>query len=161
MIFVIFGDEIPSDLPSYKHEVERKALPLLFDIYAKDEDEAEYRLLAENSSLFDVTAPGRLPKFSGTVRYIAEFEYEDGYDVLDLGQVGDTAEVWLNGKYIGARINAPYKFSLRDALIKGTNKLEILVRSNLGHRRRDLFSTFIQIPPTGIMGDISLCKYEK
>ena len=161
MIFVIFGDEIPSDLPSYKHEVERKALPLLFDIYAKDEDEAEYRLLAENSALFDVTAPGRLPKFSGTVRYVSEFEYEDGYDVLDLGQVGDTAEVWLNGKYIGARINAPYKFLLRDALIKGTNKLEILVRSNLGHRRHDLFSTFIQIPPTGIMGDISLCKYEK
>ena len=159
MLFVIFGENIPKDLPKFRHEVERMPLSLLFDIFVKNEGEQDYTLLAEKSSLIDITAPDRLPEFSGTIRYCTEFEKSDGFDVLELGQVGETAEVWLNGKYLGTRINAPYKFSLSEALIDGTNKLEILVRSNLGHRRRDSLSTFIQIPPTGILGDISLCKY--
>ena len=159
MLFVIFGENIPKDLPKFRHEVERMPLSLLFDIFVKNEGEQDYTLLAEKSPLFDITAPERLPSFSGTIRYTAKFEKVDDFSVLDLGQVGDTAEVWLNGKYLGARINAPYKFSMTEFLIEGTNELEILVRSNLGHRRRDFLSTFIQIPPTGILGDISLCKY--
>ena len=159
MLFVIFGDSVPSGLPKFKHEIERKNLPVTFDVFVKDEGEENYTLLAKNSGLFDITAPAHLPSFSGTIRYVAELEGEDGFDVLDLGQVGDTAQVWLNGEYVGARINAPYKFSLAGALKDGKNKLEILVCSNLGHRRRDFLSTFIQIPPTGILGDISLCKY--
>ena len=68
--------------------------------------------------------------------------------------------MWLNGTYLGARINAPYRFDLKPALRSGENALEILVRSNLAHRRRDKFSSYIQIPPTGIMGEIAVCKYE-
>ena len=40
------------------------------------------------------------------------------------------------------------------------NPLEVIVTSNLAHRRRDLFSTFVQIPPTGLIGDVALAKYE-
>lgn len=161
MLFVIFGGSIPKDLPKMKHRVERTTLPLLFDIYVKDEEKEDYRLLAQQSQPFDITAPDCIPKFSGTVRYTTELDRVDGFDVIDLGQVGDTAEVWLNGNYLGARINAPYKFTMTGALKNGKNKLEILVRSNPAHRRCDFLSTFIQIPPTGIMGDISLCKYSE
>jgi hypothetical protein len=74
---------------------------------------------------------------------------------FELGEVGEIAEVWLNGEYIGARINAPYKFDLSGAL-KDKNDLTVIVTSNLAHRRRDWLSTFVQIPPSGIIGEIHL-----
>ena len=96
------------------------------------------------------------------MRYRTRFESVDGFSVLDLGQVGEVAEVWLNGVSLGVRINSPYKFSLRSALSKGENELEIRVVGNLAHRRNsDRFSRYVQVPPTGILGDIALCRYAK
>ena len=54
----------------------------------------------------------------------------------------------------------PYKFDLSDALCDGENGLRIPVRSNLAHHRRDDLSKDLQIPPTGIVGDTALCRYE-
>ncbi len=161
MLFVIFGEEIPDGTPYFTYESERQELPLLFDISVMEEGEGEYRTIATRSSCFDISAPERLPHFSGSIRYKASFISREGFNVIDLGQVGEACEAWLNGKYLGARINAPYKFSMRKALMEGENELEIIVKSNLAHKRRDYFSSFIQIPPTGIIGDISLCKYSK
>jgi hypothetical protein len=50
---------------------------------------------------------------------------------------------------------------MTSALKQGENELTVVVTSNLAHRRRDWFSTYMQIPPSGIIGEISLCKYEK
>ena len=161
MLFVIFGAEIPKDTPYFTYEVQRKALPLRFDISLKEEGESQYRTVATSAECFDISAPERYPSFSGSVLYKASLEVPKGFTVLDLGQVGEVAEAYLNGKYLGARINAPYKFDLSSALQEGENSLEIVVTSNLAHRRRDLFSSFIQIPPTGIIGDVSICKYSK
>ena len=160
-LFVITGCDIPDNTPYFKYERERKSLPLLFDISVMEEGEREYRLIAKNSECFDISAPNRLPYFSGSILYESTFKADTDFTVLDLGQVGEIAQVYLNDKYIGLRINAPYKFDLKDALIKGENKLKIIVKSNLAHRRRDDLSRFIQIPPSGIIGDISLCRYEK
>lgn len=163
MIFVIFGDDIPKNTPYFTYEAKRKTLPLLFDISIKDEDDKEYRKIAENSPLFDISAPDKFPSFSGTVKYNATFNSKDVdiYTVIDLGEVGEVATVYLNGINVGTRINPPYKFSIKDALKEGENSLEIIVTSNLGHRRRDFLSTFIQISPTGILGDVAFCKYIK
>ena len=160
MLFVIFGADIPEDTPAMRYEIERRSLPLRFDIAIRDEGETAFRTIAENSELFDISSTDRYPRFSGEIRYTAKWTPEDGYTVLDLGEVGETAEVYLNGTYLGARIAAPYKFDLTPAMVAGENALEILVRSNLGHRRRDKFSSFIQIPPSGIMGEIAVCRYE-
>ncbi len=159
MIFVIFGCEIPNGTPKMMYEQEREALPIRFEIALKEEGEGEFKTIAENSECFDVSAPDRYPHFSGEIRYRATFEAKDGFDVIDLGQVGEVAEVWLNGKYLGARINAPYKFSMKNAIKQGENELEIIVKSNLAHKRPDWFSSYMQIPPSGIIGEISLCKY--
>lgn len=158
-VFVIFGEEVPEDAPPFFREVERVALPLRFEIAVKEEGKDEFCAVAEDSELFDLSAPDRDPYFSGLVRYRATFTARAGFDVLDLGEVGETAEVTLNGVPVGVRINAPYKFRLADALRDGENELEVLVRSNAGHRRRDKFSTYIQMPPTGILGEIALCRY--
>ena len=172
MIFVIFGTEIPEGTPKFSYESQRISFPLTFDISVKNEGKISYRKIASDSELFDISAPARYPDFSGDILYEANFTAQDGtitygaltadgFTVIDLGQVGETAQVWLNGTYLGARITAPYKFSLRDALKNGENHLKIVVKSNLAHKRRDFLSTFIQIPPTGILGDIALCKYDK
>lgn len=161
MLFVIFGEEPMEGIPAMTYEAERKPLDLRFDISVKEEGEAEFRTVADNSELFDISAPSGMPYFSGEIRYVTELDSDGDFTVIDLGEVGETAELWLNGEYIGARINAPYKFDLSGALKDGKNALEIIVRSNLAHRRRDKFSSFIQISPSGIMGDIALCRYEK
>ena len=159
MLFVIFGDEIEDNVPKLTYETERRILPLTFDIAIKEEGEENYRLIAKNSPCFDISAPDKFPEFSGFIRYTTTFLGDSELTVLDLGQVGEVAKVLLNGVDIGTRICAPYKFSMCDALKEGENTLEITVTSNLGHRRRDFLSTFIQIPPTGIIGDIAICKY--
>lgn len=161
MLFVVFGEKAPDDAPYYSFEVERKELPLRFDISIKEEGSEDFVTIAENSPCFDISSPDRYPHFSGSICYETTFTGDFDFTVLDLGQVGEVAEVYLNGKHVGTRINAPYKFSLRDALSQGENKLKIIVTSNLAHRRRDDLSFYMQIPPSGIIGDISLCKYSK
>ena len=159
MLMAIFGCEIPAEAHEMSYEVARAVLPLRFDISILNEGEKELTLIAENSALFDISAPDKYPTFSGTVRYEATFVSDSEFDVLDLGQVGEACQAWLNGKDLGVRINSPYKFTVKDALYRGENRLIVEVKSNLGHRRRDLFSSFIQIPPTGLIGDVCLCKY--
>ncbi len=159
LLFVVFGDEIPKDIPYMKRESWRMKCNILFDVSLLEECKDEPQLIAKASSLFDITAPDKCPEYSGKVIYEGSFEAEDGFDVIDLGQVGEVAEVWLNGTYLGARINAPYKFSMKGAIKEGENKLKVEVTSGLGHRRRDWLSSYMQISPTGLLGDIYLCKY--
>ncbi|MBQ9761073.1 MAG: hypothetical protein IJW16_06970 [Clostridia bacterium] len=159
MLFICFGTEIPAGTPIFSVETARHPLSACYDISIRDEEETEFSILAQNSELFDIS--DRDPRFSGEVRYEAKIDLDPDYTVLDLGEVGEVAEAWLNGQYLGARIAAPYKFSLRDAKKDGENHLTVLVKSNLAHRRRDDFSKYLQIPPTGIIGDVALCKYEK
>ena len=161
MLFFVFGGQIPEGTPELPREAERRALDLRFDISVRDEGEAEFRPLAENAEPFDITAPDMLPEFSGEVLYRAKFQAEPAFAVLDLGFVGETAEVRVNGVPAGLRINAPYKFDLSAGLRSGENQLEILVRSNPGHRRHDdQLCCYSHIPPTGILGPIALCRQE-
>ena len=161
MLFVIFGAQIPNNIPCVAYEKERIELPLRFDISVMDEGEEQYRTIAESSECFDISSPEREPYFSGSILYEASFQFVDGFTVIDLGQVGEVAEAWLNGEYLGARINAPYKFDMASALRDGENRLRVVVKTNLAHRRRDGLSSYMQIPPSGIMGEISLCRYSE
>ena len=72
---------------------------------------------------------------------------------LDLGQVGETAEVTLNGVSCGVRIQVPYRFRL-NGLKAGKNDLVIEVLNNPGHRERDAFSAFLAMPPSGVLGPV-------
>ena len=160
LLIYIFGTECSESIPQLTREQTRVAFPLLFEIAVMEEEKDEFTVIAKDSLPFDITAYDRLPHFSGTVRYRTSFEAIDGFTVLDLGQVGEIAEVWLNGVPLGVRINAPYKFSLLPALRDGKNELEIRVVGNLAHRRNgDRFSRYVQVPPTGIIGEIALCRY--
>ncbi len=70
--------------------------------------------------------------FSGTASWFTEFSINTPPTgatglALDLGQVEVIAEVILNGKNLGVLWKSPYRVDIRDAVVPGTNKLEVRV----------------------------------
>lgn len=76
--------------------------------------------------------------FSGTAGYGKSFEFKDPCDsseyFLDLGEVYNMAHVFLNGKDLGLVWKRPFRVNVTDALVEGTNRLEIKV-TNTWHNR--------------------------
>lgn len=75
-----------------------------------------------------------LASYSGGVRYRSRFALDEkpaGSIVLDLGQVRGTAEVWVNGVSVGARIWSPYRYDITAAAQAGENVVEVLVLNTL------------------------------
>lgn len=75
--------------------------------------------------------------FSGTGRYRTTFEMPDQYVspdleiTLDLGRVGDVAEIYLNDSPVGVAWMRPYTADVTGFIKAGTNRLEILVTNTL------------------------------
>lgn len=87
--------------------------------------------LASLSSLSDNADPG-IRYFSGVATYRKSFRLPKGVKAgaplwLDLGRVGDLAEVWVNGKQLGSVWHAPYRIDIGSAVRSGTNKLEVRI----------------------------------
>lgn len=115
-------------------------------------------------TLKNVTASSFLPRFSGTMKYETEIILEslqtDGceqqYHLLDLGQVYETAQVWVNGTDAGCRIAPPYVFDVEGVLREGKNTITILVTNTLAHQQRDAMSVTMPVEPSGLLGPVSL-----
>lgn len=155
-VIIAFGESIAKDISQCSGCRERKDIDIKFSIYTKDINEEQFSLCEEKSGCIDISSPDRKPYFCGEIIYEAEFECDKNYRILDLGEVGETAQVWLNDIYIGSRINAPYRFDISNSLKDKTNKLKVRVCSNTGHKYRDGFSGYMYAPPTGIIGPISV-----
>ncbi|MBE7044483.1 MAG: hypothetical protein E7397_03065, partial [Ruminococcaceae bacterium] len=138
-LLIAFTTEIPEDIPPLQYETDRKMLNLQFEIAIRPVGAEAFVLYREKSGCVDISAPGEIEDFCGEIRYRTTFLAEAGYPVLDLGEVGETAEVFLNGTPVGVRINAPYKFDISGAYTDRENTLEILVRSNPAHGKHDEF----------------------
>ena len=87
------------------------------------------------SGLLDYTKTVTLPNFNGIL-------------VLDLGKVNHFAEVWVNGKHVGAKLWPPHKFQT-DAFRPGNNEIRIQV-GNLVNNNYNIAS------PSGLVGPVSL-----
>ncbi|HUZ46234.1 MAG TPA: glycosyl hydrolase [Terriglobia bacterium] len=89
------------------------------------------------SDLRSWTEDPRSRHFSGTGRYALDFDVPGRYvgadleTLLDLGTVGNVAEVTLNGKPVGVAWIKPYRLDITQALKSGSNHLEILVTNLL------------------------------
>ena len=110
----------------------------------------------ENSVLFDITGPDGIPDFSGKIRYRTRFEGRSEYTVLDLGEVGETATVTVNGKTLGTRICRPYWFDVTGAVWEGENVLEIEVVNSPAYYERDGLSKRMMLSSSGILGPVKL-----
>ncbi|MFT3797592.1 hypothetical protein [Microbacterium sp.] len=116
----------------------------------------------ELDALAPMDAPGRLPRFSGTLRYTASFAADagdapgiDGYRI-DVGAVHELATVRVNGVDLGTRIAPPYVFDVPAGVLAAENRIEIEVTNTLVKAQPDFFSAFAQQEPTGLVGPVTI-----
>ena len=85
----------------------------------------------KDSALFDWRTNDRLKYSSATGIYTSTFIWNGDKTVhhyeIDLGKVCFVAEVWVNGKFAGKRIFAPYVLDITSFLVPGMNSIEVHV----------------------------------
>ncbi len=98
-------------------------------------------------------APG-WETYTGTLSFGAEFAapaaLAGGAAFLDLGAIGDIAEVWLNGQRCGQRAWAPYVLEVGAALRPGRNQLEVRVTNSMANAYDG------RQMPSGLLGPVVL-----
>lgn len=90
--------------------------------------------------------------FSGALRYLTELTLPaPATEVwLDLGQVGDSAAVLLDGRQVGVRMWAPYRVFLGRNLAPGTYRLEVRVTNSMANEYEG------SQRPSGLLGPVTL-----
>jgi hypothetical protein len=110
----------------------------VFEIESGDEPE---RAVAFGSRTVPFTlqcwTDSALAHFSGSAIYETKFELPRSARgrrlVLDLGEVGLAAEIWVNGRKVGERAWRPFRFDVSKTVRSGENRLRIRVaNSNAG-----------------------------
>ena len=122
-------------------------------------EKAVFKYVCETETLCNMTgyaAPGD-PNFSGIFRYEADLNLLD-FDALDLGAVGQTARMIVNGNDLGVRMCPPYRFDLCGKTKKGLNHVTVEVGNTLVHAYPDSLSAYMQIPPSGLLGPVKPLK---
>ncbi len=129
--------------------------------------------------------------FSGTGRYELSFELSESYVAddhmlqLDLGKVGNIADVQINGQDIGTIWMREQTLDVTSAIKAGTNRLVVQVTNTginrvsgwdepppvpdelvgkYGHatsRRRPPELDFEPLPPSGLMGPVKISVFKK
>lgn len=107
---------------------------------------------------------------TGTLRYESTFRLEKVIGkkaladttniVLNLGEVFEVAEVFVNDKSAGCRICPPYEFNISRLLKQGENKIAIEVTNTLGTSQRNPMSHYLMIEPFGIRGPVKIQRKE-
>ncbi len=162
---ILFFGELPEGLPVYaKYAPHRETvIEPTFDVTMYEAEGYPDAPMAsvKLDKLKSLTSADMYPRFGGYMKYTCEFDYEDVDDthyILSLGNVGETAEVTLNGVDVGVKIAPPYKFDVSGVLKSGKNSLEVLVTNNLGYEQRDLCSKYLLLEPAGLLGPIEIRK---
>ena len=108
--------------------------------------------ICENGVLADWSKWG-LSEFSGVIRYENKINVsldDDMQYVLDLGEVANCAELYVNGEHVKDMIWAPYKANITSYLRDGDNDITIRVSNILGNHIKKIAY------PAGLIGDVKL-----
>lgn len=110
------------------------------------------------TKLENITSAKNMPHFSGHIYYDFDINLTDiSNDIfIDLGYVGETAEIKVNGIDCGIAVVGPYEFNITAAAKQGVNHIEVMVSNHNGYKVRDDFSKFILFEPSGLLGDIKI-----
>lgn len=168
-LIVLPNEAAVKDLPLQKQisYLEQPVLTLEQDGWSISTSKAPdvHRLYPQNglTQLGNATVPGKLPSFTGTIRYEKTFELKDLPEakqmLLNLGRVYETAEVWINGQLVGAKIAPPYCFRIDSYLYKGTNTICVDVTNTLAKERgRNLLDRDMIQEPSGLIGPVQLLR---
>lgn len=163
---LVFG-ELPEGLEALSGEGELVAsypLEATWDIYLATQ--AEYPIFApfrSTDTLFNITGRDGLPRFSGHMQYETTFPMDGVLEhmqvILDLGVVGESASLLVNGVDIGDAIVPPYRFDITDALVDGVNSVVVEVTNHYGWAMRDGFSKYLAFEPSGLLGPVTIKIY--
>ena len=125
------------------------------------EDYPEFAFYTKSDRLFDVNSPEHLPRFSGTIRYEAQFETPDvsGAYGLILNDVYEQAQVWVNGTYAGLCVAEPYRYDLTGLIRQGKNALIIEVTNTLAKQQMDFSSAIVPQEPGGLLSEPKLIRW--
>jgi hypothetical protein len=99
----------------------------------------------------------KFAEFSGTVKYTREVTVGDPRGLaIDLGEVGEIAELHVNGKAAGVRIAPPYRWDVSRLARAGSNTIEVDVTNTAQARWKDPFSH--GEPVSGLLGPVWLMR---
>ncbi len=138
--FRLLADARPLEAgPDYKVRLPDGTGTITFDVAADDTPESPVCFLPGSAAPFRLQSwtDSALANFSGSAWYETEFNLPAAVAgeklVLDLGEVGLAAEVWLNGRNVGERVWKPFRFDISGAAHPGNNRLRLRVtNSNAG-----------------------------
>ena len=120
---------------------------------------SSFRTFITTKELFNITGIRGDSKLSGRIHYKAKLHLDEVRSfMLDLGYVGQTATVKVNGKDCGLRMCRPFLFDISKAIVKGDNTLEIFVSNTLVYAKRDHLSPAAMIPPSRLLGPVTLIE---
>lgn len=108
-----------------------------FGIPERETELIDWYIGTEKVKLGSWTENKRLRDFCGTVCYQTELDIDlNGVNkvVLDMGEVAEQAEVYLNDIYAGCRLWAPYAIDVTDYIRNGRNSLRIEVTNSLANK---------------------------
>lgn len=124
-------------------------------------EETQNPVFSFEGGLCDITRDGMHPDFSGVIRYETEFSLPkaDRY-FLELGEVGETVSVTVNGRYAGSRICPPYRLDITEFAGEGKCVLCAEVANSMAYRERDTFSKSMMFARSGLLGPVRVlcCK---
>ena len=114
------------------------------------------------AELGDWNGRGVLAGYSGGAKYGKSFVWEKDEESanervwLDLGGVGASCRVSLNGRDVGELSAAPWRLDVTDALQSGENRLEVAVFNTLANYYADLPSRYKGSAPSGLFGPVEI-----
>lgn len=113
----------------------------------------EKMVIKATEQLPNMNGPLLFSEFSGLIRYEGVFhaiKINGIKNELYLSEIGDCAEIILNGINVGTVLASPDRVDITDALKDGENHLKIDVANTLVWKLRDGVSAFMQLKPTGM-----------
>ena len=141
------------------------------------------KITLESLSSWSENADEGVKYFSGTGTYTKTIQappdwFGRGTHLsIDLGDVKNLAEVYLNGKSLGILWKPPYRADITDALKRGTNRLEIKVTNPwvnriVGDRQPNVTTTYTftspkyykaesPLVPSGLLGPVTIVRTTK
>ncbi|RRK31236.1 hypothetical protein EBB54_07575 [Schaedlerella arabinosiphila] len=163
LFFDEFEEEWWESLPCMETWYGETMPELLWDIYLMElGNETEFRKVREKSRLFSITGKNGWPHFSGKILYETKINLAEANTWgIDLGNVGGTAKLSINGMDLGMRISPPYRWNISQAVHQGENRIVIEAANTLAHRIHDRFSEYIQIAPGGLTGPVKFWKIHR
>lgn len=118
-----------------------------------DKEFEEKMIIRATEHLPNMNGPRLFSEFSGLIRYEGVFyanKIKGIKNRLYLSEIGDCAEITLNGINVGTILASPDRVDITYVLKDGENHLKIDVANTLVWKLRDGVSAFMQLKPTGM-----------